>query len=455
MYPFRTESLCRGGLKSSPMEFKSHEEVVLPADEAAKKRARDAARAQQPTPLIREIHIPSSQKKIRTDSTSVNAANDGSVIPWVPVREIQISAEESNIEGAAASLTPGDPVEDTEIQPKILNAGIKLLNMASRQGSPGGRLVRSSQHARASDEFETPLPRKPAAKKAKPTPKVKVESVGKMQFPAENVAEVATLQAPPPVGPAPESPALEIDSREFVAEMDSPESIVTHREIALQILANPGDAERVINSIPQPCSDAVEQLDLPEPVKIDSKKFVEQLNLPKPEPEPEPVKIDSREFVEQLNLPEPGPGQIDSRKVPEEVDLPDRERVIAREHGRADLVWEPPGSSTADGPEKPAKKAKGKTKRGSSHHKPYRDFIIAYDGVFIGHFRARKRILNRTAFQQVARQMHSITRSFDVRKLQLYRPVPIEVKTPDSLPGVSDGAFMWFSDRQPSSPDPS
>ena len=44
--------------------------------------------------------------------------------------------------------------------------------------------------------------------------------------------------------------------------------------------------------------------------------------------------------------------------------------------------------------------------------------------------------------------MRSTARSFDEAKLQLYRPVPIEVNDPDSLE-ISDGAFMWFGDGQP------
>ncbi len=413
------------------MDFKSHEEVVLTPDKAAKQREQDAARRRQSSPQVREIKIPAGEKKIKTASASAKSSDGESATPRV-----------------------------TKIQPKILNAGMKLLNVASERGSPGGRLIRSGQHARASDEIQTPTPPppKPAPRKASATPKVKVESVGSMQFSEEDIAEVATLQAPPPVDPTPGTPVLEIASRKLVAESDAPEPKVTEREIALNILANPGDAESVIKFIPQHRSDAVEQPDLPEPkpkpkpkpkpewLEIDSKKSVEQRDLP--EPKPEPVKIDSKEFVESQDLQEPKPEirpvTIDSKEFVESLNLPEPEPVKVEQRDLPEP--EPVRIKQPAKPAKPAKKSK--TKTGSSNQKPYRDFIIAYDGVFIGHFRSRKRILNRTAFQRVARQMRSTASSFDEAKLQLYRPVPIEVNDPDSLE-ISDGAFMWFGDGQP------
>ncbi len=76
-----------------------------------------------------------------------------------------------------------------------------------------------------------------------------------------------------------------------------------------------------------------------------------------------------------------------------------------------------------------------------------RDFIIAYDGHFIGHFQSTRRIMTRSAFHKVARALLSSMSpsEFDVRKIELYKPIPLRVDYPESLEEISDGSFEWFA----------
>lgn len=83
--------------------------------------------------------------------------------------------------------------------------------------------------------------------------------------------------------------------------------------------------------------------------------------------------------------------------------------------------------------------------RTPSQPEPYRDFIIAYEGTFIGHYRSSKRITNRTAFRKIAQELRESIDTFDMRKLKIYRPVPLEVELPDELPEASEEAFRWLS----------
>ncbi len=375
---------------------------------------------------------------------------------------------------------------DPRIEPRVLNAGLRLLNQASRRGSPGGRLIRSGQLSSSNDEGEPPNRPKSAAQAAKSAPKVKVERVEVMRFPEESVAEVASLQAPPPVDAAPAPAHFEPHPREFV----QPSASTPRKPAGPQPseLVQPSDSP-ARKPVEIDLREFLEQLDLPEELQLDSREFLEPPDQPKPErvqtdlrevaqkgdrPTPEPARTGSHDVIQKRDQPKPEPARTGSRDViqkrdqpkpererartvPRQVatrkrDLPRPEPVVVAELGQADLVWEPPEPQDDD-PERPANPA-GKAKSGSMHQKPYRDFIIAYDGVFIGHFRSRRRITNRTAFQQVARQLHSTTSSFDVRKLQLYRPVPVDVEISESLSEISDGAFMWFADRQPQSDDP-
>ena len=516
------------------MDFKSHEEVVLPPDKAAKERAREA-RSKLPGRRATEIHIPAAKEKVSRAAASMGAPRDESGTQHVAVREVQIAAEESNVEGAAASFASGDQSESAEIEPRVLNAGLKLLNQASRQGSPGGRLIRSSQLSSAREEDRAAAPPQPAKQATRPAPQVKVEPVTKMDFPEESVAEVVTLQAPPPVELPPDQPA-QIDSREFDAPASPPAEPPKQEQPPLEIDSKEFAQELDVPE-PQPLfeidsKEFVQELDLPdpEPVAVDSgaqkleppkaeldppmpapaaqktaskpkiiqkvgSRVVRKVRPPEPEiaqnvaPEPKIVQNVGSKVVRKANPPEPKVAQsvtpaepkivqnvnppetqavdppktqvirkakppepkslrLESRESREERDLPEPEPVVVAELGQAGLVWEPPEDPVDDDAGRPEKKTKSRGKKGSFYQKPYRDFIIAYDGVFVGHFRSRKRITNRTAFQQVARQMHSTTSAFDVRKLKLFRPVPVAVEIPESLAEISDGTFMWFSDRQ-------
>jgi hypothetical protein len=79
---------------------------------------------------------------------------------------------------------------------------------------------------------------------------------------------------------------------------------------------------------------------------------------------------------------------------------------------------------------------------------PHQDFLIAYDGKFLGQFRPAKRITNRTAFCKVARELLRTVEDFDIGKLALYKAVPLHVELPPSLPEVNDGSFCWFAEHK-------
>ncbi len=85
------------------MDFKSHEEVVLPAGEAAKKRAKPKARTQNPAraPRVREVRIPPDEANISSAAASVSSASHSSAHPQVPVREVRLRASASDVEDAA------------------------------------------------------------------------------------------------------------------------------------------------------------------------------------------------------------------------------------------------------------------------------------------------------------------------------------------------------------------
>ncbi len=74
----------------------------------------------------------------------------------------------------------------------------------------------------------------------------------------------------------------------------------------------------------------------------------------------------------------------------------------------------------------------------------HRDFIIAYDGSFVGHFRTEKRITNKKAFQKAATALRDKIYDFDPRQLQLFRPVLIKIENPESIPYVDGESFNWF-----------
>jgi hypothetical protein len=73
-----------------------------------------------------------------------------------------------------------------------------------------------------------------------------------------------------------------------------------------------------------------------------------------------------------------------------------------------------------------------------------KDYIIAYDGAFLGHYRSQRRITNRTAFARIAQRLEECVEGFDISRLEIYRPVPVKVERPDSVSDILDGSFNWF-----------
>ena len=73
-----------------------------------------------------------------------------------------------------------------------------------------------------------------------------------------------------------------------------------------------------------------------------------------------------------------------------------------------------------------------------------RDFIIAYDAAFIGHYRSSRRITNRTAFKNVAKRIAEGFEHFDLRKLELFRPVRLEIDLAVVDESEHD-SFHWFA----------
>ncbi len=76
-----------------------------------------------------------------------------------------------------------------------------------------------------------------------------------------------------------------------------------------------------------------------------------------------------------------------------------------------------------------------------------RDFLIQYQGRFIGHFHSRRPLTPKVAFGHVARELRIKTAEFVPEQLFLYRPVKLRVKSPASAEAsASDGAFSWFEE---------
>ena len=77
--------------------------------------------------------------------------------------------------------------------------------------------------------------------------------------------------------------------------------------------------------------------------------------------------------------------------------------------------------------------------------KTQRDFIICYDGIFVGHFRSQRRITNRSAFKLIGQQMIGILgEEFDPNHLELFKPVPLKLRGPQSRAELCVGEFNWF-----------
>jgi len=77
-----------------------------------------------------------------------------------------------------------------------------------------------------------------------------------------------------------------------------------------------------------------------------------------------------------------------------------------------------------------------------------RDFLIRYDGAFIGHYHATKPVLPRLAFGQIARELKHKLPGFDPALLELFRPVKLRVLGVARAVAEAAGDFSWF-DRSP------
>ncbi|HVR73143.1 MAG TPA: hypothetical protein VMT52_02375 [Planctomycetota bacterium] len=96
-----------------------------------------------------------------------------------------------------------------------------------------------------------------------------------------------------------------------------------------------------------------------------------------------------------------------------------------------------------------ASKAPKQKKRGE------RDFIIAYDGAFVGFFEAVEEISPREAFMRIAQEM-SEKETFDAAKLELYKPVLLKSARPSKTVCVVRGkiaSLAWQRRTSATSPE--
>ncbi len=77
-----------------------------------------------------------------------------------------------------------------------------------------------------------------------------------------------------------------------------------------------------------------------------------------------------------------------------------------------------------------------------------RDFLIRYDGRFIGHYHSAKPILPRLAFGQIAQELKHKLPVFDPALLELFRPIKLRVQGVARALAEAAGDFSWF-DRSP------
>lgn len=74
------------------------------------------------------------------------------------------------------------------------------------------------------------------------------------------------------------------------------------------------------------------------------------------------------------------------------------------------------------------------------------NFIIAYDGAFVGNYRAPLRTTGRAALQVVAHRLREkLGTKFDLDKLELFRPVPVRIDREKIAKDFAEGSFEWFS----------
>lgn len=86
----------------------------------------------------------------------------------------------------------------------------------------------------------------------------------------------------------------------------------------------------------------------------------------------------------------------------------------------------------------PTKRARRKTRQ--------RDFVVAYQGKFLGHYRSRRAIAPRVAFAIVARELRKRSGGFAPEHLELYRPTRLSVRNRTGAANTpDDGEFNWFA----------
>lgn len=123
--------------------------------------------------------------------------------------------------------------------------------------------------------------------------------------------------------------------------------------------------------------------------------------------------------------------------------------------GMAPWVLEPgtaevPAEGQAPGREQPPSTGRNEAPPGAPRaRRDVRDFIIAYDGRFIGHFRSLKRITNRKAFVKAAQRLVDVIDDFDLERLEIFKPVALAVARPENAEEIREEIFNWFT------PDPS
>jgi hypothetical protein len=144
-----------------------------------------------------------------------------------------------------------------------------------------------------------------------------------------------------------------------------------------------------------------------------------------------------------------------------------REFVIpAKRRERASGAQKPAASPKTGGPPKPGAAPKPPAASAPKNEEPVvvlaerepqtkkelprgpvrqRDFIVEYDGRFIGHYHAVKPLTARIAFGQVARELRTQVVHFTAEKLALYRPHKLRVKGLAAAEvAAAGGEFLWF-----------
>ncbi len=122
-----------------------------------------------------------------------------------------------------------------------------------------------------------------------------------------------------------------------------------------------------------------------------------------------------------------------------------REVVIPRQKTERGVQGPAPAApAPVPAPALPAKE--GRPRRRSRRGPRLRDYLVSYDGRFIGHFRARHPLPPRLAFGQIARELRSKLVHFLPEKMALHRPVKLRVSSPSEAEASARGDFSWFED---------